>query len=193
MASATPKASPHPAARSCRGAINLLSRSSLIVQTAMRPTGEVVRPVIVGFDVLSSNSINCRSRFTVDYDLFGLPSSFNRLNRLRVLRRFFALPAEPMAQGLRSCATVAGRFRNWKLVVSGPLSKRFFAVPPVENAPIYLSHDGFLSLPWPPEPAECRPDRPAPAQPLTLPFQTRTSPALTAQFPVPRSDGRPAP
>jgi hypothetical protein len=67
----------------------------------MRSTGEVVRPVIVGFDALSSNSINCRSRFTVDYDLFGLPSSFNRLNRLRVLRRFFALPAEPMAQGLQ--------------------------------------------------------------------------------------------
>lgn len=99
MASATPKASPNSAAVSCHGVANPLSRPSPIVQTAMRSTGEVVRPVIVGFDALSLNSIKCRSRVTVDYDLFGLPSSFNRLNRLRFLRRFSALSGRAIGPG----------------------------------------------------------------------------------------------
>jgi len=55
-------------------------------------------PIIVGLDTLSI-SINCRSRFTVEFDLFGLPSSFTGSIDFGFLRRFPALPSRAIGPG----------------------------------------------------------------------------------------------
>jgi len=57
-------------------------------------------PIIVGIDTLSI-TINCRSRFTVEFDLFGLPSLLSPAQSTSVFYvGFLRYPAEPLAPGI---------------------------------------------------------------------------------------------
>ena len=97
IAKATPKA-----AVSARGVANHLLRASHRFRNLMRPTGEASGPVFGDFVAVLT-----------------LKPALHPPSRRR--------RAEPQGSGfLKAVQSVTGRFRDWKLVVSVPVSKRFF-------------------------------------------------------------------
>lgn len=100
MATATPRPRCPP-----RGAANLSLHASLKFIKAMRPTGEASNPYLaMSFAVFAQSAVRH-------------PPSFIG---------FAAPPRRASGSGVRGSAAVTGRFRGWKLVVSGSQSKRFF-------------------------------------------------------------------